>query len=356
MALSNNQKAYLAMVFMQLLYAGMALLSKAALNKGMSCLVFVVYRQATATLAMAPFACIVERKKASSLSLAVFCKIFLLALFGPTLSMDLYYIALRHTTATFASASINVIPAMTFLIAIILRMETVDWRRIYGQSKILGVVLCLGGAVVLSLYQGPSLQILHWHVLLASRPGGSFISFHGEEEMKTLVKGPLLMFLAFVAWSTWVIMQAKMLKDYKAKLSLTTLQCLLSTIQTGVIAVAFDRNLDSWRLGWNLQLISVIYCGLFVSGVSYWLQLWCIEKKGPVYVAMFSPLSVLITAIIAAVVWAELLYLGSILGGVLIIGGLYCVLWGKSKEVRHVSVENVASEAPKDKMVDIETV
>lgn len=50
--------------------------------------------------------------------------------------------------------------------------------------------------------------------------------------------------------------------------------------------------------------------GLFVSGVSYWLQLWCIEKKGPVYVAMFSPLSVLITAIIAAVVWAELLYLG----------------------------------------------
>lgn len=61
MALSSNQKACLAMVFMQLLYAGMALLSKAALNKGMSCLVFVVYRQATATLAMAPFACIVER-------------------------------------------------------------------------------------------------------------------------------------------------------------------------------------------------------------------------------------------------------------------------------------------------------
>lgn len=46
----------------------------------------------------------------------------------------------------------------------------------------------------------------------------------------------------------------------------------------------------------------------------------------------------------------------SILGGVLIIGGLYCVLWGKSKEVRHVSVENVASEAPKDNMVDIQTV
>lgn len=61
MALLSNQKACLAMIFMQLLYAGMALLSKAALNKGMSYLVFVVYRQATATVALAPFAYILER-------------------------------------------------------------------------------------------------------------------------------------------------------------------------------------------------------------------------------------------------------------------------------------------------------
>lgn len=86
------------------------------------------------------------------------------------------------------------------------RMETVSWGRIYGQCKILGVVLCVGGAVVLSLYQGPSLQLLHWHFLLELRPGGSFVSFHGEE-VKTLVQGPLLMFIAFIAWSTWVIMQ-----------------------------------------------------------------------------------------------------------------------------------------------------
>lgn len=65
-----------------------------------------------------------------------------------------------------------------------------------------------------------------------------------------------------------------MLKDYKAKLSLTTLQCLLSTIQTGVIAVAFDRNLDSWRLGWNLQLISVIYC---VGSSSALFILFCLS-------------------------------------------------------------------------------
>lgn len=50
--------------------------------------------------------------------------------------------------------------------------------------------------------------------------------------------------------------------------------------------------------------------GVFVSGLSYCLQIWCLEKKGPVYVAMFSPLSVLVTAIVSALIWAELLYFG----------------------------------------------
>lgn len=68
-----------------------------------------------------------------------------------------------------------------------------------------------------------------------------------------------------VAWSVpnlsdGLFTQAKMLKAYPAKLSLTTLQCLMSTIQTGVIAAALDRNINSWRVGWNVQLISVIYC------------------------------------------------------------------------------------------------
>ena len=35
--------------------------------------------------------------------------------------------------------------------------------------------------------------------------------------------------------------------------------------------------------------------GILVTGFTYGLQVWCIEKKGPFYVAIFSPLSLLIT-------------------------------------------------------------
>lgn len=54
-------KPYVAMLFVQCVYSGMALFSKAAISAGMNPPVFVFYRQAFATLAMAPLAFSLER-------------------------------------------------------------------------------------------------------------------------------------------------------------------------------------------------------------------------------------------------------------------------------------------------------
>lgn len=86
-------------------------------------------------------------------------------------------------------------------------METLNWRRIHGQCKILGVVLCASGAIVISLYQGPPLKLLQWHAQVLSPPGASSVSYPGPGEKKTQIKGPLLMFAAFISWSSWVVTQ-----------------------------------------------------------------------------------------------------------------------------------------------------
>uniref|UniRef100_A0A453T1R9 WAT1-related protein n=1 Tax=Aegilops tauschii subsp. strangulata TaxID=200361 RepID=A0A453T1R9_AEGTS len=52
---------YMAMVFLQFGYAGLFLLSVASLRQGMSHYVLVVYRNAIAAAAMAPFALWFER-------------------------------------------------------------------------------------------------------------------------------------------------------------------------------------------------------------------------------------------------------------------------------------------------------
>lgn len=61
LASMETKKPYLAMIAIQIISAGMSLLSKAAITKGMDPYVFVVYRQAFATLALAPFAFFLER-------------------------------------------------------------------------------------------------------------------------------------------------------------------------------------------------------------------------------------------------------------------------------------------------------
>jgi hypothetical protein len=56
-----NHQALLAMISIQLSYAGMALITKTAFNEGMSPLVLNAYRQGIATIVLAPFAFLLER-------------------------------------------------------------------------------------------------------------------------------------------------------------------------------------------------------------------------------------------------------------------------------------------------------
>lgn len=59
--LFERAKPFLGVVFLQFGFAGMDVLSKAALNHGMSNYVFVVYRHAVATAVIAPFAVFLDK-------------------------------------------------------------------------------------------------------------------------------------------------------------------------------------------------------------------------------------------------------------------------------------------------------
>lgn len=57
----SRAKPFLAVILLQFGYAGMTIISKFALNKGMSPHVLVVYRHAVATIVIAPFAIVLDR-------------------------------------------------------------------------------------------------------------------------------------------------------------------------------------------------------------------------------------------------------------------------------------------------------
>lgn len=122
----------------------------------------------------------------------------------------------------------------------------------------------------------------------------------------------------------------------------------MSSIQSFVIAIALERDISAWKLGWNLRLVAVIYCGFIVTGVAYYLQSWVIEKRGPVFLSMFTPLSLLFTLLSSAILLCEIISLGSIVGGLLLIIGLYCVLWGKSREEKNSGDDKIDLQKEND--------
>ncbi|KAK3424866.1 hypothetical protein EUGRSUZ_F01611 [Eucalyptus grandis] len=154
-SMPERVQLHLAMLALQFGYAGFHVVSRAALNMGISKIVFIVYRNVIAFLLLAPFAYFLEKKERPAITLNFLVQFFLLALVGITANQGFYLLGLDNTSPTFASAIQNSVPAITFLMAAVLRIEKVRLDRKDGIAKILGTAFCVIGASVITLYKGP---------------------------------------------------------------------------------------------------------------------------------------------------------------------------------------------------------
>lgn len=313
---------------MQFGYAGMSIIAKSALNQGMSPHVLVVYRHAIATLVIAPFALVFDRKVRPKMTTSAFIKIFFLGLLEPTIDQNLYYTGMKYTTATFTAAMCNVLPAFAFLMAWVLRLEKVNIRRVHSQAKILGTVVTVGGAMLMTLVTGPLLN-LPWTKLTTTSNQQSKIPITPQDP----IKGAILITIGCFCWAGFIILQAITLKSYPAELSLTALICFMGTLEGAIFAVAVERNNPAaWAIHFDSKLLAAVYSGVICSGIAYYIQGVVMKSKGPVFITAFNPLSMVIVAILGSFILSEVVYLGRILGAAVIVIGLYMVLWGKSKD------------------------
>nr|CAB3478605.1 unnamed protein product [Digitaria exilis] len=340
----EKAKPYIAMISLQFGYAGMNVITKVSLNHGMSHYVLVVYRHAFATISIAPFALILERKVRPKMTWSVFLQIFVLALLGPVIDQNFYYVGLKFTGPTFACAMSNILPAMTFVMAVIFRMEKVDLKKVRCQAKVAGTLVTVAGAMLMTLYKGPLMKMA-WssHV----QPHG-----HGGAEAPVAVidgrewfLGSLFVIIATLAWASLFILQAHTLKHYAAPLSLTTLICFVGTLQAIVVTFAMEHRPSVWTIGFDMNLLAAAYAGIVTSSIAYYVQGLVIQKTGPVFASAFSPLMMIIVAIMGSFILSEKIFLGGVLGAVLIVMGLYSVLWGKHKETQEKEEEE-AMELP----------
>ncbi|KAL6988085.1 hypothetical protein U1Q18_013830 [Sarracenia purpurea var. burkii] len=310
----------------------MNIITKVSLNRGMSHYVLVVYRHAFATAVIAPFALVLERKVRPKITLTIFMQLFVLGLLGPVIDQNFYYAGLKFTSPTFSCAMSNMLPAMTFVMAVICRMEKVDMKKLRCQAKVVGTIVTVGGAMLMTLYKGRVINLVwsdHIHLHRSDAPVQTAAAAD-----KDWVNGSILLIIATLAWASFFIIQSITLRRYPAHLSLTALVCFMGTLQSIVVTFVMEHKSSAWSIGWDMNLLAAAYAGIVSSSIAYYVQGLVMQKRGPVFVTAFSPLMMIIVAIMGSFILAEKIYLGGVLGAVLIVLGLYSVLWGKYKEYK----------------------
>ncbi|KAM0830820.1 hypothetical protein ACQ4PT_065957 [Festuca glaucescens] len=307
------------MVLVQVFTVVTMLMSKVALNAGMHPLVLLVYRNVVAAAAVAPLALIFERV---------------------LLAMGLYYCGLRATNAAYAVDFLNLIPVATFLIAVALRAERLSLACWPGRTKLLGAAAGVAGTMVVSLCKGTHLLLPHLRVS-HSHGAKPVTSVHGGQNM---VVGTLFLVSSCVSYALWFVVQARVALVFPSRYWTTTLTCVAGSVQsaiaaavvvalTGTGAGSWGLTSEAWRLRWDMQLATVVYSGVFNTGVTFVLVSWAVARRGPVYPPMFNSLSLVATTVVDALVLGTDVYLGGVLGAALVVLGLYAFLWGKGKEL-----------------------
>ena len=180
-----------------------------------------------------------------------------------TLNQVLYFVGLKSTTPTVACALTNTLPALTFVMAAALKMETVRPGTPAGQAKLVGTAVCVGGSMIIPFYKGPVLRLwpspIHWrfaeHASPASAPAAAAVAGHSAGA----VAGDVLIIGSCVAWAVWFIMQSRMAEGFSAPYTSTAIMCVMAGAQCAGVSAAMDRSLAVWKLGFDIRLYSVLY-------------------------------------------------------------------------------------------------
>ncbi|KAH0938545.1 hypothetical protein HID58_006006 [Brassica napus] len=366
---------HIAMLTLQFGYAGFHVVSRAALNMGISKLVFPVYRNIIALLLLLPFAYFLEKKERPAITLNFLIQFFFLALIGyifyiphfdnkigllMNMLLNCYTTqnnseprvllvgtGLHFTNVCFFHAELcsrhylsHGCSSQALIHLSFFSIERVRLNRRDGISKVLGTALCVAGASVITLYKGPTIYTptshLHAH-LLTTNP--AVLAPLGDAAPKNWTLGCLYLIGHCLSWSAWLVFQAPVLKKYPARLSVTSYTCFFGIIQFLIIAAFCERDSQAWVFHSGWELFTILYAGIVASGIAFAVQIWCIDRGGPVFVAVYQPVQTLVVAIMASIALGEEFYLGGIIGAVLIIAGLYFVLYGKSEERKFAALE-----------------
>uniref|UniRef100_A0A803MVL5 WAT1-related protein n=1 Tax=Chenopodium quinoa TaxID=63459 RepID=A0A803MVL5_CHEQI len=321
MSMVMGAAPFMVMIIVECVEVGLSTLSKAAMVKGMSNFVFIVYYNALGTVILLPvFLYNIFRGNGVRITFSLLYKFFLLGLIGICLLQICAYTGINYSSPTLAAAIGNLIPVFTFILAVILRMEKLDLRNLSSQAKCLGTIVAISGAMVVTLYKGPP--------LITQTPDAASNKLLAMPLNWTL--GGLLLAITSLLSSTGNILQTATAKECPDELTLVFFYSLFGTVQSAAVSVFVESDPNKWILHHRIEIIAIIYAAVTTTVFRNTVITWCLREKGPVYVVSYKPLAIVIAMIMG------------VIGSVAITAGFYSVIWGQAKENDDLASGNVS--------------
>lgn len=128
-------------------------------------------------------------------------------------------------------------------------------RKKSGRAKVLGTLVCISGALVLTLYKG---------IAVTNVSRGTEQQISDNYGTKRWVIGSVVLTAGSLLWSSWFLIQAKIGKRYPFQYSSTAIMSSFSAIQSAILYLVIDLrgtniSISAWIVKRKLDILSVTY-------------------------------------------------------------------------------------------------
>ncbi|KAL0712474.1 hypothetical protein Bca4012_019452 [Brassica carinata] len=323
-------------------------LVKKVLDGGVNHMVIATYRLAISTLFLAPIAFFWERTTRPKLTLNILVQLFFSALVGASLTQYFFLLGLSYTSATLACAFISMTPAVTFVLSLVFRIEKLNMKSKAGMGMVMGTLICIGGALLLTMYKGVPLTKFH---KLETHPSTNNTPALKPENW---IIGCVLLFAGSSCFGSWMLIQSKVNDKYPCQYSSTVILSFFGTIQCALLSLIKSRDITAWILKDKLDIMTIVYAGAVAQGICTVGTSWSIRKRGPIFTSVFTPVGLVFATLFDFSILHRQICIGSVIGSGIVIFGLYIFLLGKVRQMKEECAKKLPSHFGEEESKDDE--